>query len=44
VRVAALLETIVGIVRSLNIAQTEIGSFLPPARKKRLAGIPRVIG
>ena len=44
VRLAALPAAIVRIVQSLNIAQTEIGSFLTGARKKSLKGIPCVIG
>lgn len=40
----ALLAAIVSIVQNRNIAQTEIRSFLPRARKKRLAGIPGVLG
>ncbi len=43
-RFAALVAAIVRIVRRQDGERTEISSFLSGARKKSLAGIPRVLG
>ncbi|MCI1280608.1 MAG: hypothetical protein LKG23_16675 [Nitrospira sp.] len=44
VRVRALRAAMVSIIQSRNIEQAEIGSFLPPVRKKSLEGIHPFLG
>ena len=44
VRFRALRAAIVRIVQSRDTERTKISSFLSPARKKSLGGIPRVLG